>query len=61
MLRFKSFDTATSIILRLAVMHMIKKEQINLRGQSVQNQKAFIHQLLGFQHKVQSPLGGRGR
>lgn len=43
MLRFKSFDTATSIILRLAVMHMIKKEQINLRDQSVQNQKAFIH------------------
>lgn len=31
MLRFKSFDTATSIILRLAVMHMIKKEQIDLR------------------------------
>lgn len=31
MLRFKSFDMATSIILRLAVMHMIKKEQINLR------------------------------
>lgn len=60
MLRFKSFDTATSIILRLAVMHMIKKEQINLRDQSVQNQKAFIHQLLGFQHKVQSPLGGGG-
>ncbi|EJQ91780.1 hypothetical protein II3_05520, partial [Bacillus cereus MC67] len=28
-------------------MHMIKKEQLDLRDQSVQNQKEFIHQLLG--------------
>ncbi|HDR3891002.1 TPA: IS6 family transposase, partial [Bacillus cereus] len=28
-------------------MHMIKKEQLNLRDQSVQNQKEFIHQLFG--------------
>ncbi|PEX48233.1 IS6 family transposase, partial [Bacillus cereus] len=26
---------------------MIKKEQLDLRGQSVQNQKGFIHQLFG--------------
>jgi len=26
---------------------MIKKEQVDLRDQSVQNQKAFIHQLFG--------------
>ncbi len=26
-------------------MHMIKKEQIDLRDQSVQKQKEFIHQL----------------
>ncbi|MBE7107079.1 IS6 family transposase, partial [Bacillus cereus] len=26
-------------------MHMIKKEQVDLRDQSVQNQKEFIHQL----------------
>jgi transposase, IS6 family len=28
-------------------MHMIKKEQIDLRNQSVQNQKEFIYQLFG--------------
>ncbi|AKR39252.1 Transposase (plasmid) [Bacillus thuringiensis serovar indiana] len=28
-------------------MHMIQKEQIDLRDQSVQNQKQFIHQLFG--------------
>jgi transposase, IS6 family len=28
-------------------MRMIKKEQIDLRDQSVQNQKEFIHQLFG--------------
>ncbi|MGG0219817.1 IS6 family transposase, partial [Bacillus mycoides] len=28
-------------------MHMIKKERIDLRDQSVQNQKQFIHQLFG--------------
>ncbi|EJR63014.1 hypothetical protein IK5_05858 [Bacillus cereus VD154] len=28
-------------------MHMIKKEQVDLRDQSVQNQKEFIYQLFG--------------
>ena len=46
-LGFKSFDTATSILSRVEAMHMIKKEQIDLRDQSVQNQKEFIHQLFG--------------
>ena len=45
MLGFKSFDTATSILSGVEDMHMIKKEQIDLRDQSVQNQKEFIHQL----------------
>ncbi|PEP87445.1 IS6 family transposase, partial [Bacillus toyonensis] len=43
----KSFHTATSILAGIEAMHMIKKEQINLRNQSVQNQKQFIHQLFG--------------
>jgi transposase, IS6 family len=43
MLGFKSFDTATSILSGVEAMHMIKKEQINLQDQSVQNQKEFIH------------------
>ncbi|MED1270370.1 IS6 family transposase, partial [Bacillus mycoides] len=28
-------------------MHMMKKGQIDLQNQSVQNQKNFIHQVLG--------------
>lgn len=47
MLGFKSFDTAISILSGVEAMHMIKKEQIDLRDQSVQNQKIFIHQLFG--------------
>ena len=47
MLGFKCFDTATSILSGVEAMHMIKKEQIALRNQSVQNQKEFIHQLFG--------------
>ncbi|OSY06793.1 hypothetical protein BTJ44_01846 [Bacillus mycoides] len=47
MLGLKSFDTATSILSGVEAMHMIKKEQIALRNQSVQNQKEFIHQLFG--------------
>ncbi|RAS75599.1 IS6 family transposase [Priestia endophytica] len=47
MLGFKSFDTATSILAGVEAMHMIKKEQIDLRDQSVQNQKEFIDQLFG--------------
>ncbi|MGG0730896.1 IS6 family transposase [Bacillus paramycoides] len=45
MLGFKSFSTATSILAGVEAMHMIKKEQIDLRDQSVQNQKELIHQL----------------
>ncbi|EJR62445.1 hypothetical protein IIO_02376 [Bacillus cereus VD115] len=47
MLGFKSFSTATSILAGIEAMHMIKKEQIDLQDQSVQNQKEFIHQLFG--------------
>lgn len=47
MLGFKCFDTATFILSGVEAMHMIKKEQIDLRDQSVQNQKKFIHQLFG--------------
>jgi transposase, IS6 family len=47
MLGFKSFDTATFILSGVEAMHMIKKEQIDLRDQSVQIQKEFIHQLFG--------------
>ncbi|MFE6139521.1 IS6 family transposase, partial [Bacillus sp. NPDC057893] len=47
MLGLKSFRTATFILAGVEAMHMIKKEQIDLRHQSVQNQKQFIHQLFG--------------
>ncbi|MED1287594.1 IS6 family transposase [Bacillus mycoides] len=47
MLGFKSFKTAISILGGVEAMHMIKKEQIDLRDQTVQNQKEFIHQLFG--------------
>ena len=47
MLGFKCFDTATSILSGVEVIHMIKKEQVNLRDQSILNQKEFIHQLFG--------------
>ena len=47
MLGFKCFDAATSILSGVEAMHMIKKEQLDLRDQSVQNQKEFIHQLFG--------------
>ncbi len=47
MLGFKCFDTATSILSGVEAMHMIKKEQVDLQDQSVQNQKEFIHQLFG--------------
>ncbi|OUM45787.1 IS6 family transposase [Bacillus pseudomycoides] len=43
----KPRDTATSILSGVEAMHMIKKEQVDLRDQSVQNQKEFIHQLFG--------------
>ena len=47
MLGFKSFKTATPILSSVEAMHMIKKGQIDLRSQSVQNQKEFIHQVFG--------------
>lgn len=47
MLGFKSFKTATFILRGVEAMHMIKKGQIDLRNQSVQNQKEFIHQVFG--------------
>ncbi|HFK1812630.1 TPA: DDE-type integrase/transposase/recombinase, partial [Bacillus cereus] len=37
MLGFKSFRTAIYILARVEAMHMIKKEQVDLRDQSVQN------------------------
>lgn len=45
MLGFKSFKTATSILSGVEAMHMIKKGQIDLENQSVQNQKEFIRQV----------------
>ncbi|EJS45803.1 hypothetical protein ICG_05794 [Bacillus cereus BAG1X1-3] len=57
MLGFKYFDTATSILSGVEAMHMIKKEQIDLRDQSVQNQKKFIHQLFGLAALDTIPLG----
>lgn len=42
---FKYFDTVTSILSGVEAMHMIKKEQIDLQDQSVQNQEEFIHQV----------------
>ncbi|MCQ6530903.1 IS6 family transposase [Bacillus mycoides] len=47
MFGFKSFQTAVSILSGVEAMHMIKKKQIDLRDQSVQNQNIFIHQLFG--------------
>ncbi len=45
MLGFKYCDTATSILSGVESMHMMKKEQVDLRDQSGQNQKEFIHKL----------------
>lgn len=47
MLGFKSFKTVTSILISIEAMHMIKKGQIDLRNQSIQNQKELIHQVFG--------------
>ena len=46
-LGFKSYKTSTSILIGVEVMHMVKKEQIDLRDQSVQNHNIFINQLFG--------------
>ncbi|MBJ8118598.1 DDE-type integrase/transposase/recombinase [Bacillus cereus] len=48
MLGFKSFKTATSILIVMEAMNMIKKGQIHLRHQSIQNQKEFIYQVFNF-------------
>ncbi|EOO62488.1 hypothetical protein IKE_05633, partial [Bacillus cereus VD196] len=37
--------------------HVIKKEQVDLRNQSVQNQKEFIHQLFGLTASGTIPIG----
>ncbi|MFL0405458.1 IS6 family transposase [Bacillus cereus] len=47
MLGFKSFKTAISILGGVEAMHMIKKGQIDLQNQSVQNQKEFVHRVFG--------------
>lgn len=43
MLGFKSFQTAVSILSGVEGTNMIKKEQIDLRDQSGQNQNIFIN------------------
>jgi transposase, IS6 family len=47
MLGLKSFRTATYLLSSIEVMHMIKKKQVNQGVKSAQNQKEFIHKLLG--------------
>ncbi|PGY17756.1 IS6 family transposase [Bacillus cereus] len=47
MLGFKSYKTSASILSGVEAMHMVKKEQIDLQDQSVQNQNIFINQLFG--------------
>ncbi|WP_305927847.1 IS6 family transposase [Bacillus mycoides] len=47
MLGFKSYKTSVSILSGVEAMHMVKKEQIDLQDQSVQNQNIFINQLFG--------------
>ncbi|EJV55939.1 hypothetical protein IEM_05403 [Bacillus cereus BAG6O-2] len=47
MLGFKSYKTATSILSGVEAMPIIKKGQIDLQNQSVQNQKEFIHRVFG--------------
>ncbi len=47
MLGLNSFRTTTCILAEVEAMHMRKKEQIDLRDQSVQAQKQFIYRFLG--------------
>ncbi len=47
MLGFKSFETATSILSGVEAMHMLKKRQLRLQVESVQNEVEFIHTLFG--------------
>lgn len=46
-LGLESFRTATYILSGIEAMHMIKKKQVHHGGKSAQNQKEFIHKLLG--------------
>ena len=48
MLGFKSYETATSILSGIEVMHMMKKRQLHQQVKSVQNEVKFIHKLFGF-------------
>lgn len=43
MLGFKCFDTVTFILSGIQAMHMIKKEQLDLRDKSVQTQTESIY------------------
>ncbi|MED1565755.1 IS6 family transposase [Bacillus paramycoides] len=47
MLGFKSYKTSASILSGVEAMYTVKKEQIDLQDQSVQNQNIFINQLFG--------------
>jgi transposase-like protein len=47
MLGFKSYKTSASILSGVEAMHMLKKEQIDLQDQSVQNRNIFMSRLFG--------------
>ncbi|MBJ8062392.1 IS6 family transposase, partial [Bacillus cereus] len=47
MLGFKSYKTSASILSGVEAMHMVKKEQIDLQDQSVQNQIHLIDKIFG--------------
>lgn len=46
-LEFKSYETATSILSGIEVMHMMKKGQLHRQVKSAQNEVEFIHKLFG--------------
>lgn len=47
MLELKFFRTVKSILSGIEAMHIIKKRQLTLQDNSVQDQVKFIHQLFG--------------
>jgi len=47
MLGFKSYETATSILSGIEVIHMVKKGQLHREVKSGQNEVEFIHKLFG--------------
>ncbi|MED0929943.1 DDE-type integrase/transposase/recombinase, partial [Bacillus mycoides] len=47
MLGFKSYKTSAAILSGVEAMHMLKKEQIDLQDQSVQNRNIFMSRLFG--------------